>query len=128
MAKRVARPGPAWDILGPAHQARLKNRARPSKLTGSIYCPSPARNGPKRAGPTRLAQKKRAEKRAKRASKHVSVQKSGLNGLRGKRVVPSFPSEPGPLIRAGPALVRIEPGRAGPRHSLKFKNSFCMTR
>jgi hypothetical protein len=27
--------------------------------------------------------------------------------------VPSFLSEPDPLIRAGPARVRIEPGRAG---------------
>jgi hypothetical protein len=27
--------------------------------------------------------------------------------------VPSFLSEPGPLIRAGPARARIEPGRAG---------------
>jgi hypothetical protein len=88
MAKQVARPSPARAILAPAHQARLENRARPFKPTGSVICPSPARSGPKRAGPTRLVQKKRAEKRAKRAGKHVLVQKSVLNGLRGKRAVP----------------------------------------
>jgi hypothetical protein len=40
---------------------------------GLIFCPRPARSGPKRAGPARLARKKRAEKRAKRAGKHVLV-------------------------------------------------------
>jgi hypothetical protein len=79
MAKRAARPGP-----GPVHQARLGNWAGSSKPTGLIPCPSSARSGPKRAGPARLARKKRA----KRAEKHVLVQKSGLNVLRGKRAVP----------------------------------------
>jgi hypothetical protein len=78
-----ARPGPgeARPVLGPARQARLGNRAGPSKPTGLILCPSPARSGPKRAGPARLARKKRAKK-------HVLVQKSGLNVFRGKRAVP----------------------------------------
>jgi hypothetical protein len=59
MAKRAARPGPgeAWPVLGPACQARLVNRARPSKLAGSILCPNPARSGPKRARTTHLARK-----------------------------------------------------------------------
>jgi hypothetical protein len=59
MAKRAARPGPgeARPVLGPAHQARLENRAGPSKPDGSISCPSPARSGPKWAGSTRLARK-----------------------------------------------------------------------
>jgi hypothetical protein len=75
MSKRAARPGPgeARPVLGPARQARLKNRAGPAKHAGSISGPSPARNGPKRAGPARLARKKRAEKRAMRAEKHVLV-------------------------------------------------------
>jgi hypothetical protein len=75
MSKRAARPGPgeARPVLGPARQARLKNRAGPAKHAGSIPCPSPARNGPKRAGPARLARKKRAEKRAMRAEKLVLV-------------------------------------------------------
>jgi hypothetical protein len=66
---RPARFGPdeAWPILGPVRQARLENRAGPSKPTCSFSCPSPAHSGPKRAGPTRLAWKKRAE--------------NGLNGL-----------------------------------------------
>jgi hypothetical protein len=51
--------------------------------------------------------------------KHSLVQKSGLGGLRGKRAVPGQPtvlsilSGPNLLICAGPARVRIEPGRAG---------------
>jgi hypothetical protein len=51
--------------------------------------------------------------------KHILVQKNGLNVLRGKRAVPDYPtvpsflSEPGPLIRAGSAQARIEPCRAG---------------
>jgi hypothetical protein len=57
MSKRAARP-----VSGPARQARLENRAGPSKHAGAISCPSPARNGPKWAGPARLARKKRAEK------------------------------------------------------------------
>jgi hypothetical protein len=59
MAKRAARPGPgeARPVLGPVHQARLGNRAEPSKPAGLILCPSPARSGPKRAGPARLARK-----------------------------------------------------------------------
>jgi hypothetical protein len=54
MAKRVV--GSAW----------LENRAELSKPAGLFFCPSLARSGPKRAGPTRLARKKRTEKRAKR--------------------------------------------------------------
>jgi hypothetical protein len=80
MAKRAARPGPgeARTVLGPACQAHLENRVRPSKPVGLIFCPSSARSGPKQAGPAHLARKKRAEKRAKRAGKHVLVQKTGL--------------------------------------------------
>jgi hypothetical protein len=90
MAKRAARPGPG--------------EARP--VLGPAYSGRSAR----------LARKKWVENRA---GKHVLVQKSGLNRLRGKRAVPgflsvpSFLSEPGPLIRARPARTRIEPGRAG---------------
>jgi hypothetical protein len=77
-------PGEARPVLGPARQARLENRVGPFKPAGSIYCPSLTRGGPKRAGPARLARKKRVEKQAKQASMHVLVQK---NGLRDKRVV-----------------------------------------
>jgi hypothetical protein len=68
MAKRAAQP-----VLGPVRQARLENRAGPSKHAGSIFCPSPARSGPKRDRPVRLARKKWAKKRAMRADKHVLV-------------------------------------------------------
>jgi hypothetical protein len=68
MSKWAARP-----VLGPACQTWLENRAGPSRHAGSISCPSSARNGLKRAGPARLARKKRAEKRAMRAGKHVLV-------------------------------------------------------
>jgi hypothetical protein len=63
MAKRAAWPGPgeARPVLGPARQARLGNRAGPAKPAGLILCPSLARSGPKRAGPARLARKKRAK-------------------------------------------------------------------
>jgi hypothetical protein len=63
MAKRAARPGPgeARPVLGPARQAPLENRAGPSKHAGSISYLSPAHSGLKRAGPARLARKKRAE-------------------------------------------------------------------
>jgi hypothetical protein len=44
---------PARPVLGPARQARLENRVGPSRHAGSIFCPRPARSGPKRAGPTR---------------------------------------------------------------------------
>jgi hypothetical protein len=71
----------------PAREARLENRVGPSKHACSFFCPGPARIGHKRARPAHLARKKRAEKRVKRAGKHVLVQKSGLNGLRGKRAV-----------------------------------------
>jgi hypothetical protein len=67
---------------------RLENWAMPSKPVDSIPCSSPARSGPKRNGPARLARKKRAEKWAKRAEKHILMQKKELNGLRGKRAVP----------------------------------------
>jgi hypothetical protein len=50
----------------PARQARLENRAGPSKLAGSISCPSPDRNGPKWANLACLARK--------------SEPKSGLSG------------------------------------------------
>jgi hypothetical protein len=75
MSKWAARlrPGEARPVLGPARQTRLENRARPSKHASSISCPSLAHSGPKRAGPTRLAEKKRAEKRAMRVGKHVLV-------------------------------------------------------
>jgi hypothetical protein len=66
-------PGEAWPVLGSARQARLENRAGPSRHAGSISCPSPARSGPKRAGPARLARKKRVEKRAMRVGKHILV-------------------------------------------------------
>jgi hypothetical protein len=61
------RDGPR-SVLGPVRQARLENRVGPSKHAGSISCSSPARSGP-----ARLARKKRAEKRAMRAGKHVLV-------------------------------------------------------
>jgi hypothetical protein len=69
---RPTRPGPgeARPVLFLAHQARLENRAGSSKPAGSNFCPSPARSRPKRAGPVRLARKKRTEKRA---GKHVLV-------------------------------------------------------
>jgi hypothetical protein len=73
MSKWVARPGPARARWSPARQARIENRAGSSRHAGSIFCPSPARSGPKRVGPARLAWKKRAEKRAMRAGKHVLV-------------------------------------------------------
>jgi hypothetical protein len=69
---------------GPGPVKPGQNRAGPDEPTGSVFCLSPVHSGPKRAGPTRLARKKRAEKRAKRAGKHVLVLK---NGLRGKRIV-----------------------------------------
>jgi hypothetical protein len=53
MAKRAVRP-----VLSPARQARLGNRGGLFKPAGLILCPSLARSGPKRAGPTRLARKK----------------------------------------------------------------------
>jgi hypothetical protein len=77
MVKRAVRPGPgeAQPVLGLlARQERLRNRARPSKTV----CPSLACIGLN--GPARLARKKRVEK-------HVVVQKSGLNMLKGKRNV-----------------------------------------
>jgi hypothetical protein len=37
----------------------------------------------------------------------------GKRAVPGYPTVPSFLSEPGPLIRVGPAPARIEPGRAG---------------
>jgi hypothetical protein len=46
---------PARARWSPARQTRLKNRAGPAKHAGSISCPSPARNGPKRVGSARLA-------------------------------------------------------------------------
>jgi hypothetical protein len=59
---RPARPGPAGarearPVLGPARQTRLKNRVGPFRHAGSIFCPSPARSGFKRAGLARLARK-----------------------------------------------------------------------
>jgi hypothetical protein len=69
---RPAQPGEARPILGLARQARLENRAGPSKPAGSISCPRPARSGPKRVGLARLAQKA-GRKWAKRACKHVLV-------------------------------------------------------
>lgn len=48
---RPARPGEAQPVLGPARQARLGNRAGPAKPASLIHCPSPARSGPKWAGP-----------------------------------------------------------------------------
>jgi hypothetical protein len=61
MAKRAgpARPGP-----GPVKPGQ--NRAGPAEPTGLSFCSSPARSGPKRAGPARLARK--------------NGPKSGLNG------------------------------------------------
>ena len=55
---RVVQMGrPARPVLGPARQTRLENRAGPCRHAGSISCPSPARSGPKRVGPTRLVRK-----------------------------------------------------------------------
>jgi hypothetical protein len=75
---RPVRPGSgeARPVLGPARQARLENRAGSSKPAGSISCPSSGRSGPKRAGrPNPFNMKKADPKRAKRAEKHVLVQK-----------------------------------------------------
>jgi hypothetical protein len=90
--------GPAWARWSPACQAQLENRVGPSKPAGSISCPSLARSGRKWVRPARLARKKRA----KRVGKHVLVQKSGLNGLRGKRVVSGLPTVPSLLSEPGP--------------------------
>jgi hypothetical protein len=51
MIKRTVRPGPdkARPVLGSVRRARLENRAGSSKPAGSIFCPSPARSGPKRS-------------------------------------------------------------------------------
>jgi hypothetical protein len=56
---RPARPESCedWFILDPPRQARLENRAGQSKLTGSIFCLSPAHSVSKRVGLTRLARK-----------------------------------------------------------------------
>jgi hypothetical protein len=67
MSKRAARPGPArarWSParFGPGPPGTIKNRAGPTKHAGSVSCPSPARNGPKRVGPARLARKKTGRK------------------------------------------------------------------
>lgn len=46
------RPSEARPVLGPVRQARLENRARPSKPVGSIFCLSLARSrliGPSRS-------------------------------------------------------------------------------
>jgi hypothetical protein len=48
----------------------MAKRAGPAEPAGLIFCPSSARSGSKRAEPTRLARKKRAEKRA---GKHILV-------------------------------------------------------
>jgi hypothetical protein len=93
MAKRIAR-----SVLGPARQARLENRTGPSKPTGSFSCSSLAGSGPKRADP--FSTKKRAEKRAKRADKHVLVQKTGLE------VNGSCQASP-PYIVSCPSLARL---------------------
>jgi hypothetical protein len=47
-----ARPGlgEARPVLGPARQTWLENWVGPFKPTGSFFCPSSARSGPKRAG------------------------------------------------------------------------------
>jgi hypothetical protein len=53
MAKRAVQPGEVRSVLDPAHQALLENRVRLFKPVGSFLYPSPARSGPKRAGPAR---------------------------------------------------------------------------
>jgi hypothetical protein len=68
MVKRATRA-----VLGLARQTRLENWAGPTKPTGSFFCPSPARSGPRWAGP--FSTKKQVEKRAKRVDKHGLVQK-----------------------------------------------------
>jgi hypothetical protein len=52
-----AGPGEARPVLGPVRQARLEKRVVLSRHAGSISCSSPARSGPKRVGPARLARK-----------------------------------------------------------------------
>jgi hypothetical protein len=115
MAKRAARlgpvrPGEAQSILGSARRTRLENRA------GSISCSSLARSGSKRVWPARLAQKSGTEKRAKRASKHVLVQKAGLEVNGSCRASPQcLVSCPGPH-RTGSCRARRASCRArGPR-------------
>jgi hypothetical protein len=72
----------ATHYVGPTMPPRLAacrdvQMSRPARFRlgppGTIRKPSRARSGPKRAGPGCLAQKKRAEKRAMRAGKHVLV-------------------------------------------------------
>jgi hypothetical protein len=63
--------------LGDPPVSKRRHRAGPAKPAGLILCPSPTCSGPKRAGPARLARKKRA----KWAEKHVLVQKAGLTCL-----------------------------------------------
>jgi hypothetical protein len=57
-----ARSGPGPVKPGPPGTIRKPGRARSAMHAGSISCPRPARNEPKRAGPAHLARKKRAEK------------------------------------------------------------------
>jgi hypothetical protein len=56
---RPVRPrlGEVRPILDLARLAWLENWVGPSRHAGSISCPSPARSGPKRVGPVRLARK-----------------------------------------------------------------------
>jgi hypothetical protein len=111
MAKRAARPGPgeARPVLGPARQARLGNRAGPSKPAGSIHCPSPARSGPKRAGP--FSTKKADRKQAKRVEKGVLVQKTGSTCLEVNGPCRASP----PCLVSCPSPARLfVSGRPGP--------------
>jgi hypothetical protein len=85
MVKRAARP-----VLGPSRQARLENRAVPSKHAGSISCSSPARSGPK---PEKVGRK------------------AGLTGL---EVNGSCRASP-PCLVSCPSLARLfVPGQPGP--------------
>jgi hypothetical protein len=117
MSKRAARPGPgeARPVLGPARQARLKIRAGPAKHAGSISCPSPARNGPKRAGPARLAREKTGRKAGYAGRKtRFSVKKAGLTGLELNGPCRASP----PCLISCPSPARLfVPGRPGPAYN-----------
>jgi hypothetical protein len=99
-------PGEARPVLGPARQARLKNRAGPVKHAGSIPCPSPARNG----------STKKAGRKAGYAGRKArfSVKKAGLTGLELNGPCRASP----PCLISCPSPARLfVPGRPGPAYN-----------
>jgi hypothetical protein len=116
MSKRVARSGltrARWSParFGPARQARLKNRAGPTKHAGSIFCPSPTRNGP--AGPFSTKKAGRKVGYAGRKTR-FSVKKTGLTGLELNGPCRASP----PCLISCPSPARLfVPGRPGPAYN-----------